>query len=235
MAETHTNPAADEGLSPADESYTVPVQITSSPTIDGVPTAVMVPQQGVSLGQVAENASRAEAQIAGKADIDNEQTIWTGGYSAYNFVGSLAILAVVTVAWLVLAIATWGYQHPDFLPITLIAGLAVLAYGLGLASRMISAVYGHSYRLSDRRLFVSTGVMRRRKDQMELLRVKDVFIRQTLMERWRSLGTVVVVSSEAHIPVFSLSGVEHPSQVMDLVWKHARLERDLRSTKIDQV
>ena len=92
--------------------------------------------------------------------------------------------------------------------------------------RIIKAGYGHYYRLTTRRLFVSTGLMHRRRDQMELLRVKDVFTRQTLVERWLSLGTVVVVSNEKELPTFYLAGVNDPKRVMDLVWHCARAERE---------
>ena len=55
----------------------------------------------------------------------------------------------------------------------------VLGSGLILGIyRMILARYSHYYRLTTRRLFVSTGFVHRRRDQMELLRVKDVFTRQ---------------------------------------------------------
>ena len=70
---------------------------------------------------------------------------------------------------------------------------------------------------------------------MELLSVKDVFTRQTLIERWLSLGTVVVVSSERDLPVFYVTGVQDPKEVMDLIWHHARSERDHRSVKVDHV
>jgi hypothetical protein len=101
--------------------------------------------------------------------------------------------------------------------------------------RIMLARFGHFYRLTTRRLFVSTGLMRRRRDQMELLHVKDVFTRQTLIERWLSLGTVVVVADDKELPIFYLAGVDDPKRVMDLVWNYARAERDNRSVRVDQV
>ena len=57
--------------------------------------------------------------------------------------------------------------------------------------------------------------MHRRRDQMELLRVKDVFTRQSLTERWLMLGTVVIVPDDRDLPTFYLAGVRDPKQVMD--------------------
>ena len=107
---------------------------------------------------------------------------------------------------------------------------------VGLVCRMIQAHYSHYYRLTNRRLFVSTGIVNRRRDMMELLRVKDVFTRQqSLLDRWLGLGTVVVVPDEKDLPTFYLAGVDDPKQVMDLIWHHARAERDQRSVKVDSV
>ncbi len=101
---------------------------------------------------------------------------------------------------------------------------------------MVQAHYSHYYRLTNRRLFVSTGVFNRRRDMMELLRVKDVFTRQqSLAERWLGLGTVVVEPNDKSLPTFYLAGVDDPKEVMDLIWHHARAERDHRSVKIDSV
>ena len=71
---------------------------------------------------------------------------------------------------------------------------------------------------------------------MELLRVKDVFTRQlTLMERILGLGTVVVAPTEKDIPTLLLAGVTEPKRLMDLIWHHARAERDQRSVKVDSI
>ena len=104
-----------------------------------------------------------------------------------------------------------------------------------LLYRVLYARFGHYYRLTNRRLFISTGLMRRRRDQMELIRVKDVYTRQRLVDRWLSVGTVVVVTSEDEFPIQYLAGVDDPKRVMDLVWHHARAERDHRTTKVDTV
>ena len=65
--------------------------------------------------------------------------------------------------------------------------------------------------------------------------MQDVYTKQTLTQRWLALGTVVVVSTEPHFPILYLTGVDDPKGVMDLVWHHARAERDRRSVKVDQI
>lgn len=168
--------------------------------------------------------------------VEGEVDIWAARYSRRNFLGRLAFRIVLTAAWIALASWTWSQNPVRTATITWIA-LGVLVFlWLALGYRMIQAHYSHYYRLTNRRLFVSTGVFHRRRDMLELLRVKDVFTRQqSLLERWLGLGTVVVESNEKELPTFYLAGVDDPKQVMDLIWHHARSERDHRSVKIDSV
>jgi len=214
-------------------------QITMTPTVDGSPAAdqTVAPspasvEESPSGGSVEQLNDQAATSASDEID---EEVVWEARYSLKNFVGRITMRAVFTLAWIALAVTTWGYGRQDLMPLTTGFGLLLGVLWLVLFYRILQARYGHYYRLTTRRLFVSTGLMRRRRDQMELLRVKDVFTRQTLTERWLSLGSVVVVSTEKELPVFYLTGVDHPKAVMDLVWNQARAERDRRSTKIDSV
>ena len=168
--------------------------------------------------------------------VEGEVDVWQARYSKRNFIGRLAVLIVLTVAWMALASWTWSQNPVRTATLTWIA-LGVLVFlWLALGYRMIQAHYSHYYRLTNRRLFVSTGMVHRRRDMMELLRVKDVFTRQqSLLDRWLGLGTVVIVPGEKELPTFYLAGVDDPKQVMDLIWHHARSERDQRSVKVDSV
>ena len=167
--------------------------------------------------------------------VEGEIDVWEGRYSLKNFIGRFLIWGAIGLAWVALAVFTWGYGHVNISFLTFVLGIAVGLIWLGLLYRVMAARWGHKYRLSNRRLFVGTGLMTRRRDQMELLRVQDVSTMQSLLQRWCSVGTVVVISSEKHLPVLYLSGVDDPKTVMDLVWHHARAERDRRSVKVDSI
>jgi hypothetical protein len=56
-----------------------------------------------------------------------------------------------------------------------------------------------------------------------------------LFSRLLNVGTVVIESSEERLPVHYLTGVNDPKSLMDLIWHHARKERDLRGVKVDEV
>jgi membrane protein YdbS with pleckstrin-like domain len=168
--------------------------------------------------------------------VDGELDVWEGRYSKRNFIGRIVFRLLASVSAGVLAYYVWGEGHVDLAILGWISlGIVALLWA-SLVYRMIQAHYSHYYSLTNRRLFVSTGVIHRRRDMMELLRVKDVFTRQqSLMERLLGLGTVVVVPTERELPTFYLAGVDDPKEVMDLIWHHARAERDHRSVKVDSV
>jgi membrane protein YdbS with pleckstrin-like domain len=167
--------------------------------------------------------------------IEGEVIAWQGRYSMRNFFARLAGMALLSMAWVILAFYTWPGGHGNLVVLAWATGIVVLVLWLALVRRIILARFGHSYQLTNRRIFATTGVFERRRDQIELLRVQDVYLRQNFLSRWLGIGTVVVVSSEQHFPIMYLTGVDDPKAVMDLIWHHARAERDVRSVKIDQI
>lgn len=219
-----------------------------------IPTPVITSEVAIahpaSAEPVVETAAPAEAQAqaprataaeepAGErpgTGLDGEVTIWEARYSLKNFLGRFVLAGLLLFGWLAMAVETWGVTNPPVpSAITIILGI-VLALGLlALMRRVILARFGHHYHLTNRRLFVATGVLNRRRDQMELLKVDDVYIKQSLVQRWLGLGTVVVVSKEPTFPVMYLTGVDDPEAVMNVVWHHARLEREGRAAEVDQV
>jgi hypothetical protein len=238
----NANTETGNGTSKVDTLFVPTQQITTTTTLDGTPAAAqpLYPPEGpdpvgTSPGAVEEMEREAGAPAATGPGIEGEELIWEGRYSMKNFLGRFAWRVVLSIAWAVMAVETWANGHENLAAFTIILGVALLIFWGMLAFRVLQARYGHFYRLTNRRLFVSTGITNRRRDQMELLRVKDVYTRQTLTDRWLSLGTVVVVSTEKELPVFYLTGVDDPKQVMDLIWHEARSERDNRSAKVQAI
>jgi len=215
----------------------------SAPSQVPAPEVPAAPPAGTPQGLVDRgdpDMPNESAEQKGGVGIEGETPVWESRYAMKNFLGRLIGMGILSMAWLALAIYTWGgFRSADAgngaKVLAVVTGVALAIMWLVLIRRMILARYGHYYRLTNRRLFVSTGLFLRRRDQMELLKVEDVYTRQTFTGRMLSLGTVVVVSKDPHYPVMYLTGVEDPKGVMDLVWHHARAERDRRSVKVDQI
>ena len=148
---------------------------------------------------------------------EGEVDVWTGQYSLKNFSARIAIRSLVTVCWIVMLFYLGDREHyPGNLSwewIVVLTGGAVALYWLLLGWQMLMARFGHYYRLTNRRIFVDTGVFHRRRDQVELLRVQDVYVKQQrFLDRFLDLGTVVIESSEARLPVHYLAGINDPAR-----------------------
>ncbi|HEX8201115.1 MAG TPA: PH domain-containing protein [Isosphaeraceae bacterium] len=190
-----------------------------------------------------EKAAAAESRTTPNpgVGIEGEFSVWEGRYSMKNFFGRFVFRTLLTIAWIVLAVRAWAWGDASTTTtpvqgITIFLGIVLVLYWLYLGWQVLGARFGHYYRLTNRRLFVSTGIFNRRRDQVELLSVKDVFTRQpSLFHRWFSVGTVVIESSEQKLPVTYLTGVDDPKAVMDKVWHCARAEREGKAVQIDNV
>ncbi len=200
------------------------------------------PPQGAGAGPVeAPTSGQAGSQepVQAGVGVEGEFTVWEGRYSLKNFLGRLVLRSVVTFAWLGLAYYAWGEPAQGRTAIQLlagIAGVALLLWWVQFGWQVVYARYSHFYRLTNRRLFVWTGIFRRRIDQLELLKVKDVYIKHdSLLQRMLGLGTVVIESSEEKLPTTYLLSVDQPDSVMDTVWHTSRAERDGKTLRVDDV
>jgi hypothetical protein len=84
------------------------------------------------------------------------------------------------------------------------------------------------YKLTNERLIVEHGFVRRHVEQIDLFRVHDVNYRQGIMERIFGMGDIGVETTDATSPDIKLKDISDPNRVKDLIWHAARLERQRR-------
>jgi hypothetical protein len=166
---------------------------------------------------------------------ETEHALWEGRTSPGVFLVRFLLGAAITIAWVGLAIATWGFGYGSLVIPAYILGVALLLFWVFTGIRFFRATYSHYYQLTDKRLLITTGYLRRRIDQVELLRVKDVFVQQNILGSWLGLGHVVVISSEQTLPRATLFGIAGPREVMDLIWRQGRAELDRKTSRIETV
>jgi hypothetical protein len=84
------------------------------------------------------------------------------------------------------------------------------------------------YKLTNERLIVEHGFVRRHVEQIDLFRVHDVNYRQGITERIFGMGDIGVETTDATSPDIKLKDISDPNRVKDLIWHAARLERQRR-------
>lgn len=91
------------------------------------------------------------------------------------------------------------------------------------------------YSLSEDRLFMSSGVLNIRDEEVLLYRVSDISLNRTLYQRLVGVGTVVVYSSDRSAAKLELKNVRDPVSVKELIHKQVeemKIRRNVRMSEI---
>ena len=140
----------------------------------------------------------------------------------------IATFRASTRRWLIGSFAGW---------LTIL--LSFVGVGLIIITLRWLRNVGRRHRLTDQRLIISSGILMKRIDEIELYRVKDVTVDFSLLNQMVDIGTISLRSSDATTKggVFQLVGVprarELREQLRTLVDK-ARRERGVREMDVDR-
>lgn len=119
----------------------------------------------------------------------------------------------------------------------LILGIVLLAaFGLGLIFLLDVWVRRRAiqYRLTNQRLFVRTGFISRKVDELELYRIKDVKVNQSIFQRLLGFGSITVLSSDDSTPELTLIGISKPDEVKETIrtcYRAARRKEGMSATE----
>lgn len=91
------------------------------------------------------------------------------------------------------------------------------------------------FTLTTQRFRIEKGILNKDLDDLELYRVKDITLRQPLIQRIVGLGTLTMVTSDATTPTVILPAIADPLSVMDRI-RHevdrVRRERGVRELDV---
>ena len=113
-----------------------------------------------------------------------------------------------------------------------VALVPVFGIGLLVLLRAWYLVASVRYRLTTQRLFVQTGLIAKNLEEVELFRVKDVTLRQGVLDRLLGTGTVTVLSTDDTAPVLEIQGILHPLDAKERIrtaFRAARQREGLRT------
>jgi len=164
-------------------------------------------------------AEPGQSSAASPSQLDpaTEEDLWSGRASWKSIIPTLLLWLVVTL------IVTIGIQvifHRA--PATLTALALCVALLLFLLARAAWRIWSRSYRLTTQRLFIRRGILTQTVDQTELLRIDDVRMRQTLIQRLLGIGQVEVISSDRSDSALVLRDILTPETVSEHIRRHTR-------------
>lgn len=87
------------------------------------------------------------------------------------------------------------------------------------------------YRITREFIFVDEGILGSKEEQIPLWAVRDVDVKQSIIQKTRSVGDVsirVEANEYTGKKAIVLDSIETPKEVRDLINEHSRLARELR-------
>lgn len=91
------------------------------------------------------------------------------------------------------------------------------------------------YGLSDDRLFLSTGFLNIKDDEILLYRVRDIDTSRSLWQRIFGVGTVTVVSSDKTMPTLVMKNVKDPVMVKELLHHQVEEQKIRRRVRVGEI
>ncbi|HEX6882439.1 MAG TPA: PH domain-containing protein [Planctomycetota bacterium] len=150
-----------------------------------------------------------------------EEELWAGRYS----LKAAAHLGFLAAAWAVLVAVFYPRLAERTARLDLVALVVALLPGLVALARALLRRFTLRYRLTNQRLFTDRGLLRRDHDELELIRVDDVSVRQNVLQRLFGVGTVRVLSTDASNPELLMEGIVRPLEVKEQLRVQVRARR----------
>lgn len=152
-----------------------------------------------------------------------EAEIWAGRSSWKHFAGRISLWVLASVVFGVLVVLT--ANRVEWL--TFWWGVGIFAAGVALSgSIVVGKVFWHilgcRYRLTSQRLFLHRGILNQKVDQIELIRIDDVSLEMSFIERLLGVGSVNLVSTDATDRRICIQGIASPESVAESIRHHTR-------------
>ncbi|MEK5436052.1 MULTISPECIES: PH domain-containing protein [Paenibacillus] len=82
-----------------------------------------------------------------------------------------------------------------------------------------------TYTITSQRIMVKTGLIGKNVEEIELLRVRDLSVAQSIMDRMLGIGTLTVFSDDASAPQLLFRKIHDAQTVKDILRKAVRDEK----------
>lgn len=130
--------------------------------------------------------------------------------------GFKAFFSAVILALAGIAAAIYGSVNGGSMgQIGLVGGLALFIASALMIGVMILRVKSVRYKITTRLIEREQGIIFRRIDALDLARVKDVELSQSLLQRMAGIGTIEVFSTDKTDPVMFIESLPNPRPVYE--------------------
>ena len=186
------------------------------------------PSEAVPAAPKSEQADKAPDVYR---DPKYEKQVWEGRPAWRSYWGLWVLWAILSLIGVFGSYRWSGSDSALFRAVLLIAAGAAVALFIREALRVLSL----RYRLTTQRLFIHKGLLTRVTDQLELVRVDDVRLRQSIVDRIVNTGSVEVIGTDNTDPDFTLESIRAPAEVAEALRMHVRGTRTKGTLFVENV
>ena len=91
------------------------------------------------------------------------------------------------------------------------------------------------YALSEDRLFLETGLLSTKSEEILLYRVRDISLKISLFQRIFGVGTIVVQSSDKSMPTLELKNIKRPRHVKEIIHNAVEEMKIARRMRVGEI
>lgn len=91
------------------------------------------------------------------------------------------------------------------------------------------------YALSEDRLFLETGLLNTRCEEILLYRVRDISLSISLGQRLFGVGTVTIQSSDKSLPLLEIRNIKNPRQTKELIHEAVEQMKLSRRMRVGEI
>lgn len=91
------------------------------------------------------------------------------------------------------------------------------------------------YSMSEDRLFLETGLLNTRQEEILLYRVRDISLRISLGQRLFGVGSVIVQSSDKSLPTLELRNIRSPREVKETLHQQVEEMKLARRMRVGEI
>ncbi|BBI34211.1 PH domain-containing protein [Cohnella abietis] len=81
------------------------------------------------------------------------------------------------------------------------------------------------YQITERRVIVEKGIFTKRREEIQLYRIRDITLKRNLLERILKFGDITIYSTDTTTPTYMLRNIRDSINVTDLLGQAAENAR----------
>ncbi len=154
----------------------------------------------------------------------NEHQIWSGTPSQLSALGRYIGIGAFYVLLLPIAfVSIWSFLF------------FFLMFG-GVAGLVFLTVRSTRFEITNQRIKKTSGILGKRREQIELYRVKDIAVDEPFILRLRQLGNLTVYSNDrtsTKIEINGIPSIEEVSESLRTAIEECRAQKGVRITEME--